>query len=399
MSRRLREAFTPTRPKQEVNALFVGRLATIRRIISAIEEERANVVLYGDRGRGKTSLANAVEQIAAQAGYLTIKMTCSAELGFEDMFRTLLARVPGDYHRGGASARAALPSGQPPLAAGPGGGSFADRLPEGVYSVTRLAEVMHGITGTHVLMILDEYDRILSEDTRNKLAELIKTLADKGTAVTLFVIGVAESVDHLLGKHPSIQRALVAVHLPPMADREIERIILVGADAAGLGFTADVRRRIVGLSKGLPYYAQLLSLHAARVAAARGVTQVERRDLVEAVRRCVAEAERSLIESYHRTIGPEDGAAREDALYLCAQAEADDFGCFRPQDAARPLQSEGHDPGNAAAAMERTIADLADGCGAVLQREIVPDGHKLRFRNHMMRQFILLMQAERRDLV
>lgn len=388
VSRRLREAFTPTRPKQEVNALFIGRLGTIRRIISAIEEERAHVVLYGDRGRGKTSLANAVEQIAVQAGYLTLKMTCSAELGFEEMFRSLMGRIPSSYHRGAAGN---------PFSAPRGFNAFDERLPKSGYTVTQLADVMDEIAGTHVLMILDEYDRIASEDTRNKLAELIKNLTDKGSPVTLFIIGVAESVDHLLGKHPSIQRALVAVHLPPMSDREIERIILAGAEAAGISFSADVRRRIVNLSKGLPYYAQLLSLHAARAAVGRSSSQVERQDLVEAVKRCTSETERALIEAYHRVIGPEAQGPRADVLYLCAQAPTDDFGSFREGDVAAVPMRGGAAP--RADLVNRTLAELTEGDGAILQRVIVPDGHRIRFRNQMMRQFVLLMQAEQRELL
>lgn len=389
VSRRLREAFTPTRPKQEVNSLFIGRLGTIRRIISAIEEERANVVLYGDRGRGKTSLANAVEQIAVQAGYLTIKMTCSAELGFEDMFRALMGRVPSSYHKGSAGN---------PFSAPRGFSAFDERLPKGTYTVTQLADVMDEIAGTHVLMVLDEYDRIASEDTRNKLAELIKNLTDKGSPVTLFIIGVAESVDHLLGKHPSIQRALVAVHLPPMSDREIERIILAGAEAAGISFSADVRRRIVNLSKGLPYYAQLLSLHAARAAVGRSSNQVERQDLVEAVKRCTAEAERALIEAYHRVIGPDSLGPRADVLFLCAQAPTDDFGSFREGEVAQvPMRGQAAGPKHEM--INQILAELTEGEGAILQRVIVPDGHRIRFRNQMMRQFVLLMQAERREML
>lgn len=89
----LREAFTPTRPKQQLNGLFIGRNDTLRRIISAIEEERAHVILYGDRGRGKTSVANAIEKIAGQAGYLSLKLTCSGELSFEDIFRHFLKKL------------------------------------------------------------------------------------------------------------------------------------------------------------------------------------------------------------------------------------------------------------------------------------------------------------------
>lgn len=387
-SRALREAFTPTRPKQEVNSLFIGRLNTLRRIIAAIEEERAHVVLYGDRGRGKTSLANAVEQIAGQAGYTTLKLTCSAELSFEAMFRGLLRRIPSTYHRSAA---------ENPFSQNRSFQTFDERLPSGGFSVTQLADVLDEIGGTHILMVLDEYDRVTADDVKNKLAELIKNLTDMASPVTLFIIGVAENVDQLLGKHPSIQRALVAVHLPPMTDREIERIILTGAEAAGLTFDTDVRDRIVMLSKGLPYFAQLLSLHAARAAVGTDRFHVQKSDLVDAVNRCVAEADRSLVEAYHQTLGRDDKKGLADLLYRAAIVEADDFGSFQPEDVLgtgkRDQNGKDHEK------MQELLGKLTEGHGALLEWVIVPTGHRLRFRNQMMRQFVMLMQAEQRGLL
>lgn len=389
LNRTLREAFTPTRPKQEVNGLFVGRLGTLRRIIAAIEEERAHVVVYGDRGRGKTSLANAVEQIAGQAGYLVIKLTCSAELSFEDMFRAALKRVPSIY-----TAR----PGDAPFSARRNFNSFDERLPQGGFSVTQLNEVLAEIGGTHVLLILDEYDRVTADDVKNKLAELFKNLTDSSIAVTLLVVGVAETVDHLLGKHPSIQRALVAVHLPLMTDREVERIILAGAETARLDFAPDVRQRIVTLAKGLPYYAQLLSLHAARGAVLRGSREVGRADLAGAIGRCVHEAERGLIEDYHHALGPAGDRTIADILYMAAQCQADEFGSFRVGDTTSVSLKPGSRP-PALEQIDSVLSSLCEGQRPVFQRVIVPGGYRYRFRNQMMRQFVLLIQAEERGLL
>ncbi|HYC04624.1 MAG TPA: AAA family ATPase [Azospirillaceae bacterium] len=388
MSQALREAFTPTRPKQQVNSLFVGRLATLRRIISAVEEERAHVVLYGDRGRGKTSLSNAVEQIAAQAGYMTLKVTCSAELSFEEMFRGILRRIPSTYFKASV---------ENPFSSLRSFNNFDERLPPGPFSVGQLNDVLCEISGTHVLVTLDEFDRVASEDVKNKLAELMKTMTDTGSPLTLFVIGVAENVDQLLGKHPSIQRALVAVHLPLMSDKEIERILLAGAEAAGMRFDDSSRQAIVWLAKGLPYYAQLLGLHAARAAATRGSNIVGRDDLLAGVRRARDESERGIIEAYHRALGPEGDRTMCDVLFLAAEAPLDDWGSFRAAD----LPSSG---GRMARVppretVEAVLARLTDGPDALLQRVILAGGHRLRFRNQMMRQFILISQAEDRGLI
>ena len=192
------------------------------------------------------------------------------------------------------------------------------------------------IQGAHVMLVLDEYDRVTSEDLRNKLAELIKNLTDSSIPVTLFIVGVAESLDQLLGKHPSIQRSLVAVHLPLMSDKEIDRIIVAGSESAGVGFSDEVRDLIVMLAKGLPYYAQLLALHAARSAVSRGATQVGNNDLAYAVARCVQEAERGIVEAYNKALGsgPESLVRRR---AVCGGAV--------PLGRLRQLPSRRHGPG------------------------------------------------------
>ncbi|WP_236024828.1 ATP-binding protein [Arenibaculum pallidiluteum] len=388
-NKQLRDAFTPTRPKLELNSLFVGRLNTLRRIIAAIEEERAHVVLYGDRGRGKTSLANAVQQIAGQAGYFTLKLTCSAELGFEDVFRSFLKRVPGSFYQAQVSDPFSMR--RPPA-------SFDELLPTGSFSVTQLTDVLTEIQGAHLLLILDEYDRCRSEELRNKLAELIKNLTDTSAPVSLLVVGVSEDVDNLLGKHPSIQRSLVAVHLPLMSDREIDRILLAGAEAAGLTFGEDVRQRIVTLAKGLPYYAQLLALHAARSAVGRDSREVEREDLGYAVARCVQEADRGLVENYNQALGPDAKPVQADVLYAAAQARADEFGVFHPAELARtPIGPNGETL--PLAALQQPLSRLSDDeKGGILQRLVEPGGFRYRFRNQMMRQYVLMRQARTRGL-
>ncbi len=381
----LREAFTPTRPKQQLNSLFIGRTDTMKRIISAIEEERAHVILFGDRGRGKTSVANAIEKIAGQAGYLSLKLTCSAELSFEDIFRHFLKKIPSTYYRSGVDN---------PFAARRSFSSFNELLPEGTFSVTELNEVLSGIHATHVLLILDEYDRVTDEDFRNKLAELFKNLTDSSIPVTLLVVGVAENLDQLLGKHPSIQRSLVPVHLPLMSDQEIARLLQAGAENAGIAFAPEVVERIGSFVRGLPYYAQLLGLHAARSAVSRGSTTVEREDLAYAVARCLQEAERGIVDSYARALAAERRAELEDILLASALCPADPYGTFDPRELAG---SGGMEPsGDALDLLERLTREDH---GGVLAQVVEPGLTRYRFRNQMMRQYVLMRQAHERGQI
>ena len=395
MNTALREAFTPTRPKQRVNSLFVGRLSTLKRIIQAVEEERAHVVLFGDRGRGKTSLSNAVQQIASQAGYLTIKLTLSGEMRFEELFRNVLKRIPSTYYRGPQDN---------PFAGRRGFTTFDELLPQGAFGVTELQEVLGNIQGTHVLVILDEYDRVTDVDLRGKLAELIKNLTDAALPVTLLVVGVAEDLDQLLGRHPSIQRSLVAVHLPLMTDREVERIVLAGAESCGISFGPGVRESIAGFAKGLPYYAQLISLHAARSAVGRGSTQVSAGDLAVALRRCVQEAERGVVDAYNQALADDSEGLVSDVVFAAAAAQCDEFGMFDARaltEVPLGMNEEGRERGSlSASAVEKGLMVLLDtGRGGLLQKVAEPGGYRYRFRHPMVRHYVLMRQAEARGLV
>lgn len=381
----LREAFTPTRPKQQLNGLFIGRSDTLRRIISAIEEERAHVILFGDRGRGKTSVANAIEKIAGQAGYLSLKLTCSAELSFEDIFRHFLKKIPSTYYRSGLDG---------PYSVRRSFASFNELLPAGGFSVTELNEVLAGIHATHVLLILDEYDRVTDEDFRNKLAELFKNLTDSSIPMTLLVVGVAENLDQLLGKHPSIQRSLVPVHLPLMTDEEVRRLLGAGAENAGISFTDAAVERIVGFVRGLPYYAQLLGLHAARSAVSRSSMLVETEDLAYAISRCLQEAERGIVDSYARALAAERRSDLEDILLASALCPADAYGIFDPEELT------GLDGGPAPDGTAELLKRLTrPDHGAILAEVVEPGRSRYRFQNQMMRQYVLMRQAEERGTV
>ncbi|HEX6842710.1 MAG TPA: AAA family ATPase, partial [Stellaceae bacterium] len=320
-SAKLRDAFTPTRPKHNA-ALFSGRYKQMQRIIAAIEEERAHVVVYGERGSGKTSLANVLAGKAEDAGYFVLRLACNSELSFEDIFRGLLRRMPASLLPDGigATSRAGVEN--------------FDQLATGHVGVAELVALFERIYEKHAILIIDEYDRITAEDTKAKFAELIKNMSDSAVPVTLLIIGVAENVRELLGKHPSLQRTLVTIPMPLMTRREIDGIIVNGEEKSGLRFDPAVRQHIADFAQGLPYHAQLLCLFAARNAARRQSSRVEREDLRYAVQRAAEEAELRIKEAYDLAIGPHENASFRDVLFYAARCKSDEFGTFSASDVA-----------------------------------------------------------------
>jgi len=274
LSADLRETFTPTRPRA-LGPLFIGREAELERMLGAMQQEHAHIVLYGARGRGKTSLANAFADLATEAGCVTVRRACGAETGYERLFRGLLGGIPAR------------------LLGADTGSHAANLLPAGSFGPEDVTEALSGLRGGHVVLLVDEFDRAESAALRNAVAETIKNLSDQALPVTLLVVGVAASLEDLLGRQPSIQRNIAAVHVPPMADPDIARIIAAGAGAIGFDFTPEASDAVVRLSRGMPYYAHLLCLFATRIAAARPAEEAGGRQVAAAdVAAAVAEAAR-----------------------------------------------------------------------------------------------------------
>ncbi len=389
VSRAIREAFTPTQPKKHCNRSFAGRYEILERIIAAIEEQRAHIVVFGERGRGKTSLANVLTEIANEAGYFVLRCACSSDLSFEEMFRTFLRKLPRRYLDSGPRALAQHRTDAE---------SFEELLPPQAFGATELTDALRYLTGGNVIFVIDEYDRVSEESLKNKLAETIKNLSDAGANVTLFVIGVARSLDELMGMHPSIQRNVLSIHLPLISPSEIRRIIRAGEGSSGTEFADEVRAGIVRLSKGLPYFAQLLCLHAARHAIEGGRTLIEMVDLRYAVDRAIQEADNTFRLSFEQAVRGDSGVTRK-ALFAAADCEADEFGSFTVHDTARVLERlERQEPHILTLRHALSMLTTPDR-GAVLEKIVSPKGTQYRFDNHAMRQYVMAQMARERGLI
>jgi hypothetical protein len=376
---RLRDVFTPTQPRS-FGPLFIGREWYLRRLLAAVEEERAHVVLFGDRGRGKTSLANAFSQLTAEAGYVVLSCSCGSSITFEEMFRGLLANLP-PHMIGPPACGGAVPSGA--------------LLPEGNFRAAQLTEALRRLRGGHVILLVDEFDRVHSDNLRIDLAEAIKNLSDVKAPVTFLIVGVAQSLDDLLGRHPSIQRNIVALHLAPMANQEIRRMIVAGAAAAGIGFAEPVIAAVLCFARGMPYYAHLLCLFAARAAAARAETEVTMDDLVVAVEDVLMKQEPELGREYARLVL--GTPMLEDVLFAAAMADADPHGRFSPDALLRvPLDAGGQ------LRLQPAVADEALAfltASETLSRQETADGTRYAFAQPSLAHYVLFRQAARRGLL
>jgi Cdc6-like AAA superfamily ATPase len=310
----LREAFTPTRPQRSFRRV-AGRKAELLRILQAIAQERAHVVLYGDRGRGKTSLVNLVAAAASSYGYMVGRYACAFDSDFDEIMRGLARDLPQSL--------LAVPAVQDELLEGCEGGFPAGRL-----QPRDVALFPGRLAGRHLLLIIDEFDRVIDPSTRTRLADTIKQVSDRGAAVSFVILGVSDSLEELLGRHPSIQRNVIGVPTALLSDAEIQEILELGSREAKIDFPAKIRTSIAFFARGVPYIAHLLALHAGDRTLSRGANVVDEADLDAAILRAVAEIDPRLALVYEQlTDGGQDLAMR-DLLWSVASGEQDRFGRF-----------------------------------------------------------------------
>lgn len=274
----LRNAFTPSQPVLS-HRMFAGRTEVLRTLIRSIEDQRLHVVLYGDRGIGKTSLLHILSQLAREARYIVRYSSCGEETDFSTMMRAIARDIPLLYHADFAPTSAEIESGR----------SLADLLPEGQVTVPQISDVLAKVSNTRVLLILDEFDRAHSHAFRRSMAELIKNLSDRSSRVQIVIAGVAANLTELIEHIPSIRRNILGLQVPNMSNTEVEELLHNGEKISGITFDRDAIAFISAVAYGSPYIASLLGQHAGLAAVDRGATQVEKADVAEAINRSADE--------------------------------------------------------------------------------------------------------------
>ncbi len=315
-----RSPFTPSRPVQAGDAL-VGRGAQLDRAIAAIELERTHVAIFGERGHGKTSLANVIAGHAEAAGFGVIRHACSAGARFPDLIGAVIDKIPARFLRRPAE------DPDPPSA------------PAAEWSVAEATAVLERLRSGHVLVFIDEFDRLAAPNARRDMAELLKNVSDMALNISFVLIGVAEALDELLALHHSIHRNLVAIPMPLLTDADVRVVLRLGCKRLGLRLETEAEALMVELAHQSPYAAQQLGLHATAIAGRRGSDMVVRTDAADAARLILGETRpvfAPLLDPLPLEKRSPDGIVWADLLHRAAQAPCDGFGWFAAADVALP---------------------------------------------------------------
>lgn len=321
------QIFTPGSPVNTKD-LFAGRLDQLNRILRAVSQKGYHAVLFGERGVGKTSLANMLMPVV-QSNFLVGKVNCDASDDFSTLWRKVLRDITFTVDNPGVGFN---PQSSQTVV------SVADSMPVDIQpdDVRRMLAQLSA--QRPVIVVFDEFDRIEDPRTQALVADTIKGLSDFGVAASLLLIGVAESISELIAGHLSIERALVQIPMPRMTDAEIDQIFDQGMIRLQMTMDPSAKSHLRSLSQGLPYIAHLLALNATRKAIISERSEVTRSDADSGIIDALDQWQESIKSDYYLAVrSPQPGNIYRQVLLACAMAEVDEMGYFTAASVRSPV--------------------------------------------------------------
>ncbi len=374
------EVFRPAAPIT-TQALFAGRVGEIRKVADAVSSAGQHAVVYGERGVGKTSLANILAPYLKTLGapHLFSKVNCDrSDKDFPSVWRKAFEEIRitirekqigfGDDERATTL-------------------SMAENLPRDL-TPNDVKGLLQRISPA--VLIFDEFDR-LPVETAVTFTDLIKMLSDNVVPATIIVVGVADTVDQLIRDHRSIERALIQIQMPRMTEMELLEILDKAAAQLQFKFKNSSRQYIVKLSEGLPHYVHLLGLYTVRHAAERGSLEVTMDDVKSGLHEAVENASQTIKREFHEaTRSARQEALFEHVLLACALAAKDELSFFRAADVGAPLteiMGKKYEITSFALHLKKFCSEER---GNVLVKTGKKRGYRYRFRNPLLEPYVIM---------
>lgn len=315
----IEKVYTPSCPINQ--NLFCGREKETQNIVEGLCRPGGHVILYGDRGVGKTSLAQyaCTKLLEVKGSYSWEKIICSSDDTFETVmekvFKSLGITFEDEVSK---SKKAGINTAIASI-----GRSKSSTL-HCYHQISNPGWCAEQLSNQHCVLLIDEFDTIATGDAgeKRKFSQLMKILSDNASPVKLFIVGISSSVDDLLEGHRSVGRALNQVHLDRMSKEELVDIIQKGEERTNLLFDTEVKDLIVDYSLGLPYFTHLISLYSARKTVIEERENVTMEDFKEGLQLAIDNADESLGDSYSVAVGVNDNLLKREIVYAASQVGA-----------------------------------------------------------------------------
>lgn len=386
----LRTHLSPSSPIQSSEHLY-GREMQLRTIDQALHATGRHIFIYGDRGVGKTSIAQTAAFLHQSADRDPILVACTRGVTFYSLIRSIarklhrkpLSGVQTVTKRRGLAA--AWMNYENSIISSSGDVPQVGDMNEAVDLVSAVGKEYSKQT----LIVVDEFDLVTDPKEKELFADFIKQIGDQRIPVHFIFCGIGESLDQLLGAHGSCFRYLEGVEVPRLYFEGRFSIIDGSAAALGVKVTDEQRFRVAAISDGFPYYIHLIceKLYWELFNAPGFEAVVMPRTYGAAIRAAINGIQQELRRAYDKAT-----AGKADALEPILWAAADHSNLIRNREQiftsyltiAKRLEQEPVDK----RMFGRKLGHLrSEACGKIL---VAPRRGLARFRESMLRGYVRL---------
>lgn len=355
--------------------LFAGRTSEVNKILEAVLTRSKHVVLYGERGVGKTSLSNVFWKRYNKT--LRSFIVAKVQAGPQSTFSSLWADALDELKAVGINS---------------GKADYVNFSTD--YEINTPSQVRRELQkcGANALpiIIIDEFNEIVDDDAKRLTANFIKELYDFALSTTVIIVGVADNVSGLFKDHASIDRALIQVPLNRMSYTELQEIIHKRASRTVMTFSADAIWTIVTLSRGLPYFTQTLGKHSALHAIAEKRIRVEVDDVEKSMKSFIDDTERLFRDKYRDATRSNQENNFQQSLLACALAKTDEEGFFTANDVVAPYSAIMKDKKRIAHFEKHLRRFSSEEGGNVLMKRGGDRQQTFRFADPMMQPYVII---------
>lgn len=268
---------------------FAGRKEPIERAIKALLEEGASILVYGERGVGKSSFVEMIKRILEgdhellyrnklhkkyspkNLKFQVVELDCDEDTdSIAKVLQSLLTSRRGikkilksreeKYEKVSKNGFSILPNlfsfsfsdeDKTTLAA-VSEQSIFETFRNVIYEIE--SDILEDDEG--LLIVIDEFDRVTNT---SKMGSIIKNLSSK--KVKFLISGIASTYSELLKDHQSAYRQLLngRIEILPMNKEEVENLFdnVEHNTERTLTFNASFKEEVFHLSQGYPYFVQM----------------------------------------------------------------------------------------------------------------------------------------------
>lgn len=324
--------FTPSSP---ATGLTFSRRAENTDLSNYLREPGSQVLIYGQTGIGKTSLA----LYSLNDAHNFIRYQCNSDTTFEKIINyftgILLGPQPSEVQvdvTTGKSLQLGLDWGRAQYQRTRG---FRE-----IYDTKKEFNAEHFIFALGPecwKLMIDDFERITCEQTKSRVAQLTKSFSDQAplvpqgesssSAAKIIIIGIAETMNQLLVGDASTLGRVMCIHLKPLIERQVKEFLVNGFDYLGVKCDPRVLQSFIELAAGYPRYAHALALAACRVARDEGTTFISQETGARAVSAAIRRYESIFEDTFAYASRSRRGGRRVHAKLLRAMANIRQIDC------------------------------------------------------------------------